>query len=336
MPWRIEVALKDGIRDARGERVRREIREHLGIELTAVRTIDVYTVDAALSEAEVAAAASGPFCDPVIQEVAINRPLADDFDLLIEVGFRPGVTDNTGRTAREAIQYLTRRPFAPGRGSIPRCNTCSPAPSMLQTAEQHCRRSAGQRTDPALDDRCRRTISTAARVCRPSVPKVDVGGQRTAVQEIDLNVSDAELLAISKAGMLALTLEEMKIIQAFAADPQAQCGAAEGRPRRQAHRLRTGSAGADLERALQAQDLLRPHRLRGHRHRRKAADRLPVQELHRPRHPRDPPAAGQGRYLSVGLQGQRRGHPLQRRLEPRLQGGNPQLARAPSIPTAAP
>ena len=29
-------------------------------------------------------------------------------------GFRPGVTDNVGRTAREAIQYLTGRPFAAG------------------------------------------------------------------------------------------------------------------------------------------------------------------------------------------------------------------------------
>ena len=87
-----------------------------GSSWTAVRTIDVYTVDAALSREEVAAAAFGPFSDPVIQEVAIDRPLARDFDLLIEVGFRPGVTDNVGRTGREAIQYLTGRPFAAGEG----------------------------------------------------------------------------------------------------------------------------------------------------------------------------------------------------------------------------
>ena len=116
MAWRIEVALKEGIRDARGERVRREIREHLGIELEEVRTLDVYTVDAALTEAEIEAAATGPCSDPVIQQAAVNRPLADHFDMLIEVGFRPGVTDNVGRTAREAIQYLTGRAGAPGGG----------------------------------------------------------------------------------------------------------------------------------------------------------------------------------------------------------------------------
>ena len=32
MAWRIVVGLKENVRDARGERVRREIREHLGIE----------------------------------------------------------------------------------------------------------------------------------------------------------------------------------------------------------------------------------------------------------------------------------------------------------------
>jgi phosphoribosylformylglycinamidine synthase len=48
------------------------------------------------------------------------------------------------------------------------------------------------------------------------------GGAQDAapVREIDLDVSDAELLAISKEGMLALNLEEMKTIQAHAADPQ--------------------------------------------------------------------------------------------------------------------
>src|SRR5690606_25385090 len=58
----------------------------------------------------------GPFCDPVIQEVAVDHPLAADFDILIEVGYRPGVTDNVGRTGREAIQYLTGRPFAAHEG----------------------------------------------------------------------------------------------------------------------------------------------------------------------------------------------------------------------------
>ena len=41
MAWRIVVGLKDGVTDARGERVRREIKENLGYQLQAVRTLDV-------------------------------------------------------------------------------------------------------------------------------------------------------------------------------------------------------------------------------------------------------------------------------------------------------
>jgi phosphoribosylformylglycinamidine synthase len=219
MPWRIEVALKDGVRDARGERVRREIREHLGIDLESVRTLDVFTVDAALSAGEVQAAADGPLCDPVVQTVAVDRPLAGEFDILIEVGFRPGVTDNVGRTAREAIQYLTGRPFAPGEAVYTSVQYLLKGRVDLAAAE---RIAAGFLANGLIQ---RWTIVPAAQFDRSgglaaTVPKVDVGSHRIVVREIDLDVSDAELMQISREGMLALTLEEMKVIQSFAADPQ--------------------------------------------------------------------------------------------------------------------
>lgn len=221
MAWRIVVGLKDNVRDARGERVKREIHEHLGVALRSVRTMDVYTVDAELTAQEVAAAAAGPFSDPVIQDYAINQPLAHDFDVLIEVGFRPGVTDNSGRTAREAIQYLTGRPFA--------------ASEAVYTSVQYLLSGA---VDVAVAERIvsgflangliqRWSIVPANEFDRERglpvvVPKVDVGSHQVAIREIDLNVSDSELLQISKDGMLALTLEEMKIIQDYVADPQVQ------------------------------------------------------------------------------------------------------------------
>ena len=221
MAWRIVVGLKDNVRDARGERVKREIREHLGVALHSVRTMDVYTVDAELTAQEVAAAAAGPFSDPVIQDYAINQPLAHDFDVLIEVGFRPGVTDNSGRTAREAIQYITGRPFA--------------ASEAVYTSVQYLLSGA---VDVAVAERIvsgflangliqRWSIVPANEFDRERglpvvVPKVDVGSHQVAIREIDLNVSDSELLQISKDGMLALTLEEMKIIQNYVADPQVQ------------------------------------------------------------------------------------------------------------------
>lgn len=217
MAWRIVVGLLDDVKDPRGERVRREIREHLGIELEQVRTLDVYTVDADLSEAEVEAAAAGPLSDPVIQRYAVNRPLARDFDVLIEVGFRPGVTDNVGRTAREAIQYLTGRPFAAGEA--------------VYTSVQYLLKG---KVDKAIAERIasgflgngliqRWDIVTAAEFDQEkgvtiTLPKV-TGDARPEVREIDLNVADEALMQISRDGMLALNLDEMKTIQAHAADP---------------------------------------------------------------------------------------------------------------------
>ena len=116
MAHRIEIALKDTVHDPRGERIRNEIEHFLHIPVKQVRSIDVYTVDMELSASELEKAAAGPFCDPVIQNYAIDRPMAKDFDFLVEVGFRPGVTDNVGRTAREAIEYITARPFQAGEG----------------------------------------------------------------------------------------------------------------------------------------------------------------------------------------------------------------------------
>ena len=74
MAHRIEIALKDGVRDARGERVAGEIAHFLHLPVEAVRTIDVFTVDASLSRDELEQAAAGPFCDPVIQQWSIDTP----------------------------------------------------------------------------------------------------------------------------------------------------------------------------------------------------------------------------------------------------------------------
>jgi phosphoribosylformylglycinamidine synthase len=74
--------------------------------VTDVRTVEVYSLDGDFDAHELKAIAAGPLCDPIIQRYTIDRPLERSSDWLIEVGFRPGVTDNVGKTAREAIALL--------------------------------------------------------------------------------------------------------------------------------------------------------------------------------------------------------------------------------------
>ena len=90
MADRIEVGFKVGIRDALGEKTKKRIIDNLALAVEKVATIEVYTIAGELTAAELQEAAAGPLSDPVIQEFSINRPLAKNFDWLIEVGFRPG------------------------------------------------------------------------------------------------------------------------------------------------------------------------------------------------------------------------------------------------------
>jgi len=101
MIYRIEVGFKPGIRDALGEKTQRKIIEHLGINVESVETVEIYTVEGNMTGEDAERIARGPLSDPVIQQCAIKRCLAKDFAWLIEVGFRPGVTDNVGKTARK-------------------------------------------------------------------------------------------------------------------------------------------------------------------------------------------------------------------------------------------
>jgi phosphoribosylformylglycinamidine synthase subunit PurSL len=217
MAHRIEITLKDEVRDPRGERIKREIEHFLHLSVDQVRTVDVYTVDADLSDAELVAAAAGPFSDPVIQHYSIDRAAAAGFDFLVEVGFRPGVTDNVGRTAGEAIGYQIGRPLGAGKGVYTSVQYLLSGSLSAADAE---RIATGLLCNTLIQ---RYQILDAAGFAKQGgvatyVPKVQVEA-KVEVNDVDLEVSDEELMRISRDGVLALTLDEMRIIQAHYRDP---------------------------------------------------------------------------------------------------------------------
>ena len=114
MPQRIEIALNDHLLDPEGQSLRTKARNYFGIELDRVRTVSVVTIDADLSVAQVDQVRREIFTNPVTQ-VSSFEPLAVDFDWIIWVGFRPGVRDNPGATAVEAVEDLLRLQFEPGQ-----------------------------------------------------------------------------------------------------------------------------------------------------------------------------------------------------------------------------
>jgi phosphoribosylformylglycinamidine synthase II len=216
MAYRIEIGLKSNIRDARGEKIKRRINDDLHLAVESVRTIDVYTLDARLSTREVEEIACGPFLDSVIQEYSIGKPLSSNFDWAIEVGFKPGVTDNIGRTAREAVELLIQRKFDPEEAVYT---------SVLYlirgrlTAQQAEHITTGLLANPliqrhTLKDRKSWDENIGMGI---NIPKVS-GWKEPCVAEINLAVSDEELIHLSSARVLALSLKEMKVLQTYAQD----------------------------------------------------------------------------------------------------------------------
>ena len=102
MPYRLEITLKPELFDAEGEGVRQKAKNYFGIELDRVRTIYVVTIDADLTTGRLQTIQSEIFTNPVTQ-ISSYSPLDVEFDWTIWVGYRPGVRDNPGSTAMEAV-----------------------------------------------------------------------------------------------------------------------------------------------------------------------------------------------------------------------------------------
>ncbi|MDJ0990851.1 MAG: phosphoribosylformylglycinamidine synthase subunit PurS, partial [Desulfobacterales bacterium] len=103
MPHRLEITLKPELTDAEGEALRQKAKAYFGIELESVRSISILTIDAELTAKQLEAVREDIFTNPVTQ-ISSFDPLAVPFDFMLWVGFRPGVRDNPGATAVEAIE----------------------------------------------------------------------------------------------------------------------------------------------------------------------------------------------------------------------------------------
>jgi len=112
MPNRLEITLKSDLFDAEGEGIRQKATHYFGIDISSVRTIHVITIDANLSNDQLKKIQTEVFTNPVTQ-ISSFEPLPVEFDWTIWVGYRPGVKDNPGSTAVEAVEDILGVKFGP-------------------------------------------------------------------------------------------------------------------------------------------------------------------------------------------------------------------------------
>ncbi len=220
MDDRIEVAMKPGQPDPAGIAVRGRLEEDLGIHVDDVRVIDVYTIHAALSPAELEKVRVELFTDPVIQDSTLNRAIATNYDFIVEAGFRPGVTDNVGKSSVEGIQDTLGRNFAPGE-TVFKSRQYAIRGANRKTCERMATRMLANELIEQWVVKSREEVEALKGGALLGLPIVTEQITPT-VHEIDLEISDEALLALSRDMMLALDLGEMQAVQAHFRDAKVQ------------------------------------------------------------------------------------------------------------------
>jgi phosphoribosylformylglycinamidine synthase len=216
MPSRLEITLNDHLIDPEGEGIRKKAKAYFGIEAERIRTVNVLTVDADLGAEQLARIQHEIFTNPVTQ-VSAYRPLDLESEWIIWVGFRPGVRDNPGATAVEAIEDLLGLRFKAGEAVYTSKRYCVSGKSLSRPEVE---RIAGELL---ANDIIQQWRVWSVREWDPVegigiiIPKVRLDHSPTVtVVPID---SDATLQRISDERNLALNPNDIPVIRAYFSDP---------------------------------------------------------------------------------------------------------------------
>ncbi|HAU40100.1 MAG: phosphoribosylformylglycinamidine synthase, phosphoribosylformylglycinamidine synthase [Candidatus Peregrinibacteria bacterium GW2011_GWF2_43_17] len=221
MPHRIEVGSR--VPDTRAGVRKRKFQEFpFGKKIRDVFLVDVYTIDKKFRAKDLKKIGSA-LSNPVTEKFSVDAPIKmPAFDFAIEIGFLPGVTDNIGHTAKEIAQDLLKVEFKEGetvytsqvsfvKGKITEMQAWELGEGLANPLIQRIY------VKSFLEYKKNNGMGTI-------VPKVKLV-HTPSVSEVNLNVSEDELVKIGKAGIankdgsrrgpLALDLESMKVIKKY-------------------------------------------------------------------------------------------------------------------------
>ncbi|HOX92794.1 MAG TPA: hypothetical protein PLC54_07710, partial [Spirochaetales bacterium] len=211
---RIEIRFAEPSLDGRARSLSVKLSRRTG------RQVGVAVIDVVLPGAPVPAdRAARVLSDPAVQLVRMDSPAASDTDMagwsyLVEIAWRPGVTDTLAITARQALKLDCGQDYS----------SLTTARQFLlygQLDENAATQIAASLHNPLIQSAT--LISSAewnkgtrAPASYPA-PSVHDNPQAQVVPVAGLN--DAQLDALSKERLLALSLAEMQAVRAYFADP---------------------------------------------------------------------------------------------------------------------
>jgi phosphoribosylformylglycinamidine synthase len=213
----IEIALKPSLRDAEASSLIKKAKSYFGISVRSARTVHLLTIDSGLATADLDRVRQEIFTNPVTQVSSLS-PLDIDFHWCIWIGFRPGVKDNPGATAMEAIEDLLGKSFGPDEGIYTSKRYCLTGETLTRSGVEILAKKL--LSNPIIQQF--RIFSKAdwdpekgadvkpARVILDHTPGFDF---------IDID-SDQTLAKISDARNLALNARDIPVIRQYFLDPR--------------------------------------------------------------------------------------------------------------------
>ncbi len=218
MAHRIEISYKEGFPDVPGEKLKSRIKSDLGLQIEKVHVTEVYTVDADLDRAILEILTNEAFVDPVIQRGILDQATNAEGDWVVEVGYKPGVTDNIGRTAKEVIEAMIGRGFQEGeavynsrmyflKGQVSEDDVHNIAVDILANVlinRYTIKHISQYRADGGMGIAVPKVTITT----EPVVERIDIG-----------SMTIEELMRMNRERTWALSREELLAIKDYYADP---------------------------------------------------------------------------------------------------------------------
>ena len=222
---RVEVTPKqgDGMRDVRGDVIRRQLKADHNIDVGEVRSINGFLVKSDIEKSEIALRVDDLFSDPIIEDVLTDSLFlssAEQFsktpDAAITIGFKPGVTDNPGSAAYDGFRTI----FSQHEDRIDATISTYHTYAFYGLPESVTSEWLASTLHNNLIQRA--VISDSAACAAAQWPAIDFPEKPpqilTPPQRMDLEISNEALISLSESGLLALNLEEMQTIQSHYRD----------------------------------------------------------------------------------------------------------------------
>jgi len=214
---RVEVFYKKKYIDGRANRLLSSFQKHFSTHIYALRIVDVYIIEGidVLTEEDLRQI----FADQVAQDILINKSTASgdllpDWNTLVEISYKPGVTDPIAITAKYALENYFEDKL--------------PENAVVQTAVKYLFNSeqlSSEEEKKLLLFLHNPLIQTGNIIKReeweqgrrfPSLYPYKIQSSLISVETFDIsNMDEEKLKLISKERILALSVPEMKAIQFY-------------------------------------------------------------------------------------------------------------------------